>query len=116
MSDKLPVNQSFFLCVIRDEKHGYFERPFCIDNLSAAKRGFTDALLNIDHPYSKHPHDYTLYSVGSVSFTFDDSDGFLPKLEMNLLELFSGKKDFDELFEAHLHSEKQLLFLEEKSL
>lgn len=52
-----------------DEKAQAFLAPFFMGQLGQAKRIFTDCINSKDHQFGNHPHDYTLFHVGS----FDDN-------------------------------------------
>lgn len=50
-----------------------YAAPFFLQRDEIAVRAFRDAVMNPEHPMSKHPEDYRLYRLG----TFNDADGFL---------------------------------------
>lgn len=54
--------------VVYDSKAHIYTTPFCMINSATAMRGFSDAVKDINHPYSKHPGDYSLINIG----TYDD--------------------------------------------
>lgn len=58
---------------VYDSKAEAFLPPFFLPAVGQAIRGFTDAAGNLEHPFGKHPADYTLFQIGS----FDDSTGFV---------------------------------------
>jgi len=97
--------KSYYLCAVRDDQYNYFERPFAIDDLNAAKRGFSDALFDSDHPYSKNPRNYSLHHLHTLVI----EDGVLldePMCERVPSVLFTAE-DFDVLFQHHLESMSQ---------
>jgi hypothetical protein len=59
------------LFAIRDGKAGYFMQPFCAVSAGYAERAFVDACIDVNTMLSKHPEDYTLFSIG----TFDEISG-----------------------------------------
>lgn len=44
--------------------------PFFMPTDGQATRVFSDAVNDRSHPYGRHPHDYTLFSIGE----FDDGN------------------------------------------
>jgi len=58
------------LFTVYDEKAEIFIPPFFVPTDGLAVRAFADCVNSADHQFGKHPHDYTLFFVG----TFDDSD------------------------------------------
>lgn len=54
---------------VYDSKTAVYSHPFFTVSLGAALRAFSDCLLDNNHPFSRHPGDYSLYHLGS----FDDS-------------------------------------------
>ena len=43
-----------------------------------AIRTFTDALLDTEHPFGKHPQDYTLFMVGTYNDQTGKTDSITP--------------------------------------
>lgn len=54
-----------------DQATGAYMRPFAMLSDGQALRGFTDEACNAESEIGKHPHDFSLWFVGS----FDDSKG-----------------------------------------
>jgi len=63
------------LFTVYDEKAEVFTAPFFVPTVGLATRAFADCINSEDHHFGKHPHDYTLFSMGS----FDDHDASLTK-------------------------------------
>lgn len=55
---------------IYDAKAEAYLAPFSFTHDGQAVRTFTDTIQEPTHQFSKHPEDYTLFSLG----TFDDSN------------------------------------------
>lgn len=51
-----------------DSKLEAYLTPFFAPNRGVAMRHFADLVANEDHPFGKHPEDYTLFELGD----FDD--------------------------------------------
>lgn len=58
------------LFTVYDEKAEVFTAPFFVPTVGLATRAFTDCINSDEHHFGKHPHDYTLFSLGS----FEDAD------------------------------------------
>lgn len=58
---------------VLDTKADAFAPPFFVHRDEVAVRAFRDAVLDPQHPMSRHPEDYKLYRIG----TFSDSDARL---------------------------------------
>lgn len=58
---------------IYDCKAGAYLPPFSLPAEGMAKRTFTDCINDPTHAFGKHPHDYTLFRLG----TFCDASGKL---------------------------------------
>ena len=58
---------------VYDQKAKAHLTPFFLLQEQQAIRAFTDCVNSDDHPFGKHPEDYTLIQIGE----FDDSDGKL---------------------------------------
>jgi hypothetical protein len=56
---------------VYDSKAEAFMSPFMFPSKGLAIRAFSDSLRKVDHPFSKHPEDFTLFCIG----TYDDSKG-----------------------------------------
>lgn len=56
---------------VYDSKVQAYMQPFFATTVGAATRSFSDACLNEESQFAKHPEDYTLFQVGE----FDDSEG-----------------------------------------
>ncbi len=54
---------------IHDRKAGAYFPPFYLPQVGQAVRTFADCVNDINHEFSKHPEDYTLFAIG----TFDDN-------------------------------------------
>lgn len=52
-----------------DEKAGCSHPPFYMNSVPEGRRTFGDCVNSKDHPYSKHPSDYTLFHIGE----YDDN-------------------------------------------
>lgn len=53
-------------CVF-DEKAEAYLPPFFVQTEGQALRAFTDAVNDPQHNFGKHPHDYTMWFVGTFS-------------------------------------------------
>ncbi len=58
---------------VYDEKAGAYLPPFFRPTPEMAIREFVDALENKDHPFGKHPGDYTMFELGD----FNNSNAML---------------------------------------
>lgn len=56
---------------VHDVKSEAFHEPFFAPTDAVAARSFADCVQNPDHPFGKHPSDYTLFRIG----TYTDHDG-----------------------------------------
>lgn len=63
---------------IRDSKMECFNRPFVMPADGAAVRAFQDEINNPQGEMSKHPSDYTLYTVGKFDEDTGELDGSTP--------------------------------------
>lgn len=62
---------------IRDSAVDAFTRPFPVNHIGQAMRGFTDEVNRTDSEMNKHPSDYELFELG----TFDEETGKFENLE-----------------------------------
>lgn len=69
------------LFAVRDNKAGYFMSPFCAVSEGYAERAFVDACADVNTVLSKHPEDYTLYSLG----VFDEITGEITSTVLSLM-------------------------------
>ena len=58
------------LFTVYDAKAEIYLPPFFVPTVGIATRAFSDAINSDTHQFGKHPHDYTLFRLGS----FDDHD------------------------------------------
>lgn len=58
------------LFTVYDVKAEVFLPPFFVPTLGLAIRAFADCVNSPEHQFGKHPHDYTLFTLG----TFTDHD------------------------------------------
>ena len=56
-------------CVV-DAKTGVYSHPFYEVTRGSAVRAFTDTVHTKDHPFNRHPEDYSLCYLGQ----YDDSN------------------------------------------
>lgn len=63
----------FKIFSVEDIKAENFMPPFFQANEAMAKRTFSDACAEEDHPFGKNPGDYFLCDLG----TYDDMTGFI---------------------------------------
>ena len=61
---------------IHDVKSEAYTQPFFQQTDGQSTRMFGDLVNDQDHPFGKHPSDYTLFFVG----TFDDQKGTCEKI------------------------------------
>lgn len=54
-----------------DSKAGVYGQPSFMVSRGAAIRSFTDMVNDQNHPFHKHPEDYTLFEIGE----YDDNEG-----------------------------------------
>lgn len=66
---------------IFDNAAAVYMRPFFCAQHQQAVRLFEDESLNAETPIAKHPHDYSLWHIG----TYDDSTGELAHLQLSCL-------------------------------
>lgn len=50
---------------VYDSKAEAYLTPFFLHNIALAIRTFTDCVNDPDHPWGKHPEDYTLFHLGT---------------------------------------------------
>lgn len=55
---------------IYDSKSEIYTQPFFQATDAVAQRAFQDLINDPEHPFGRHPQDYTLFALG----TFDDSN------------------------------------------
>lgn len=53
---------------VHDVKAETYSQPFFAGQDGQATRQFSDLINDDKHPFGKHPHDYTIFFIG----TFDD--------------------------------------------
>jgi len=58
---------------IHDVKAKCYVHPFFLPERGMAARSFSDCVNSSEHQFGQHPHDYTLFEMG----TFDDSTGII---------------------------------------
>ncbi len=63
--------------VIYDAAAAAYFPPFFIHEEGIAIRTFTDCVNDKEHPFGKHPKDYTLMEIG----VFDDANGKITTLQ-----------------------------------
>ena len=93
---------------IFDVAAGVYQRPFFCQADGEAMRAFGDLCMDAEHPVGKHPHDYSLFRIG----TYDDNKGALvgeaPECMANGLEMVARARSIDrgelDAFEAELKS------------
>lgn len=56
---------------VRDRAIDTFGTPVCVAAIGAAVRSFGDQINDSNSPFSNHPEDFDLYSLGE----FDDQTG-----------------------------------------
>lgn len=54
--------------------------PFYLSAVGQAYRHFADTASNAEHPFGKHPADYTLFQIG----TFDDQHAGIAMLDAKI--------------------------------
>lgn len=62
---------------IHDTKAGAYLPPFNLPTTEMAIRTFTDTINDENHPFNKHPEDYTLFQISE----FDDENGTITPLQ-----------------------------------
>lgn len=65
------------LFTVYDVKAEVYMPPFFVPTIGLATRAFADCVNSKDHQFGKHPHDYTLFQLGS----FDDSDASISQTD-----------------------------------
>lgn len=60
-----------FIYSIHDNKANAYLPPFYLHNKNMAIRSFSDCVNEQDHPFNKHPEDYSLWELGE----FHDDTG-----------------------------------------
>lgn len=65
---------------VYDSKAGSHAVPFFQASLGMAARSFSEAANQAEHPICKHPHDFTLFHIGSWN---DETAIFTPLPEGN---------------------------------
>lgn len=91
---------------VYDVKAQAFMTPFMMPTEGMATRAIKDCVNDVNHQFSKHPSDYTLFTLGS----FNDEEGFYDLYEtpqsLGLIVQFIGKDPHpeqltdDQLFET----------------
>lgn len=64
---------------VKDAKAEAYLTPFYQHTTALALRQFEDMVKNPEHPFAKHPEDYSLWKIGD----YDDLKGQLINLELN---------------------------------
>jgi len=78
---------------IYDLKAQAFYQPFFFDTIGQAKRIIHDFVQEDGHPFNKHPHDYTLFNLG----TFNDNTGEIDHSKKVICSLVELKLPTEEL-------------------
>lgn len=67
---------NLIVCSVRDSAVNAYMRPFYVQAVGAAMRGFGDEVNNAGSEMNKHPGDYELYELGE----FDEETGYIKML------------------------------------
>ena len=57
------------LFAVYDSKAEIYEKPFHMQTVGQALRGFTDVINDKETPLGQHPEDYTLFHIGDYDNT-----------------------------------------------
>lgn len=77
----------FKIYSVRDVKANAYLTPVFFVNDGQAIRAFSDAVLNNNSGFSKHPEDYSLFKIG----VYDDASG---NVSGNIPEFLSAAVDY----------------------
>lgn len=74
------------LFTVYDSKAEVYLPPFFVPTVGIATRAFKDCINSEEHQFGKHPHDYTLFSLGKWLDTDATMESNTPKSLGNGLE------------------------------
>ncbi len=75
-----------------DVKAGAYMVPFFLATDAMALRGFSDLLLDAEHPFSAHAEDFTLFKVGEFTDVKGVVIGCTPLSLGNGVELVAARR------------------------
>lgn len=75
--DSKTRNTNLICCSVYDSAVGVYFQPFFARSRLDAVRSFGDAVTQDGHVFSKHPEDFTLFSLAEWS---EDSGEFIPSI------------------------------------
>lgn len=83
---------------IYDEKAAYYMQPFFLNQDAEAIRAIADLIDKPDHPFAKHPQDYTLFGLGEYdelngTFTTDHKRAIHTCLEIKAMFNIQGNDE-----------------------
>ena len=87
------------LYTVYDEAAEAYLTPFFVPTLKLAIRAFTDCINSPDHQFGKHPHDYTLFYLGSYDPQTGEFDLGGRKTVGNGVSFISSTNDQPGLFD-----------------
>lgn len=71
----------YMICAVRDTAVDAFMRPFVVQHVGAAIRGFGDECANPQSVFGQHPDDFLLFHIG----TFDEDTGLVESLPQAIM-------------------------------
>lgn len=74
------------IMAVYDEKAQAYLPPFFLPNVAMGERVFSDCVNSSDHQFSKHPYDYTLFSLGEFDVETGEFDIAVAKKLQNGVE------------------------------
>ena len=77
------------LFTIKDVKAQVYMDPFTQVNEQTAQRTILDSISDPNHPFAKHPEDYSLYYLG----TYNDQNGQFNTQEPHLINRLEDIRD-----------------------
>ena len=63
-TDKEDIRMRLKIFTVYDSKAQAYMQPFYMQSTGQAVRSFDDTVNDHQHPFSKHPEDYTLFELG----------------------------------------------------
>lgn len=94
-----------FAYSVFDVASGVYDNPFFMQSDAQAQRAFMDIATNADHPIGKHPHDFTLYRIGSWDNGECELIGDGPRAIMTALQAVAQSRKIDQQQMDMLHAE-----------
>lgn len=74
---------------VLDQKTGVFSHPFYEVTTGSAIRAFTDTVQTKDHPFNRHPDDYSLYFIGEYDDATASINGMIPQVLVTAMNVIT---------------------------